>query len=125
MDKFPCALSDSGKMKRGGISVSLEVEFNDDYDELVKKAAEILQLSHVKNLHLFRLRGALLPRKDDWCIGKYMQSLHYASETIELGLGYLNQLQVWQKESQHFSDEVMPKTFQPEDCAYAPHYMCW
>ena len=50
-------LSDSGKMKRDGISVSLEVEFNDDYDEVVKKAAEILQLSHVKNLHLFRLRG--------------------------------------------------------------------
>ena len=63
-------LSDSGKMKRDGISVSLEVEFDDDYDEIVKKAAETLHLSSVNNLRLFRLRGALIPRSEDWCIGK-------------------------------------------------------
>lgn len=79
-------LSDLGKMKRDGISVSLEVDFNDDYDEVVKKAAETLQLSSVNN---FRLRGALIPRSEDWCVGKHKQSLHYASDTIELGLGYL------------------------------------
>lgn len=82
-------LSDSGKMKRDGISVSLEVDFNDDYDEVVKKAAETLQLSSVNNLCLFRLRGALIPRSEDWCVGKHKQSLHYASDAIELGLGYL------------------------------------
>ena len=79
-------LSDLGKMKRDGISVSLEVDFNDDYDEVVKKAAEILRLSSVNN---FRLRGALIPRSEDWCVGKHKQSLHYASDAIELGLGYL------------------------------------
>ena len=41
-------LLDSGKMKRDGISVFLEVDFN-DYDEVVKKAAETLQLSSVNN----------------------------------------------------------------------------
>ena len=38
-----------------------------------------------------------------------------ATSESNLDGGPLNRLQVWQKESQHFSDEVMPKTFQPED----------
>ena len=32
-------------------------------------------------------------------------------------------LEVWQQENQLFSDEVMPKTFQPEDNLYAACYL--
>ena len=37
--------------------------------------------------------------------------------------GPLSRLQVWQRETQKFSDEVMPRTFQPEDYMYAVCYI--
>ena len=41
-----------------------------------------------------------------------------------LDSGPLSRLQVWQRERQKFSDEVMPRTFQPEDYMYAVCYIC-
>ena len=82
-------MSETGKMKRDGVSVSVQVLHEDDYDDVIKKGAQTLQLSSISNLRLFKLRGALIPRSDDWCIGKYKRSLHYAPEAVELGVVYL------------------------------------
>lgn len=76
-------------MKRDGLSVSVDLEYDDNYDEVIKKASQTLQLGSVNSLRLFKLRGALIRRNDDWCIGDYKRSLHYGSDAIELGLGYL------------------------------------
>ena len=67
----------------------MEVECDDDYDVVIMKASQTLQLGSVSSLHLFKLRGALIPRSDDWCIGKYKRSLHYGYDAVELRMGYL------------------------------------
>ena len=77
-------LSSAGKMKREGVSVSLEVEYDDNYDAVINKASAQLQMGCRSDLRLFKLRGVLIQRTDDWSIAKYK---HYASDAIEIGLG--------------------------------------
>lgn len=76
-------------MKRDGVFVCCELKHDDGYDDVVKKASETLCLSNVGHLRLFKLRGALLPKTDEWSIGAFKRSLHYSSEAVQLGLGYL------------------------------------
>ena len=82
-------MSDVGKMKRDGVYVSVEVRYSDDYDVVVKKAAETLKIDNTPNLRLLKPRGALLPRSGDWCIGVYKRSLHSARDAVQLGIGPL------------------------------------
>ena len=59
---------------------------------------------------------------------EYVSKVGYVKFSAKTGWnwggGSRSRLEVWQRETQCYCDEIMPKVFQPEDYLYAPCYLC-
>lgn len=84
-----------GAFVRDGVPVELVLDRGDEYEDVLDKASEVLELPEVPAEHhltLLTSGGAVIPKKVDWTLGDYLRQMHKAPAQVRLGIGVLKKV---------------------------------
>jgi hypothetical protein len=87
--------SKSGSFVRDGVAVELVLDRGDEYEDVLDKASEVIDLPKVPaghHLTLLTTGGAIIPKKVDWTVGSYLRQMHKAPAQLRLGIGVIKKV---------------------------------
>ena len=81
----------AGKFACDGTPVEVVLDRTSTYSDVIQKACEHLDVPRDsrRQLVLLTYGGAVIPEKEGWNLGQYMQQLHRGPGNTKLGVGFI------------------------------------